>query len=171
MVVQTMQSRIVCVDVRYKNSWLIVIMLKTLLHRIFKPGTVPKSLRHTLEQEGIVLLEEGIRGWFVTNKVSGPGMRYRFRKEGFIGFLGITKVRLICYTFGKRQINISLNDPKLAHLYIALPAEHTLSVAFESAEFSPKMKGVIEFRFMTEKAAHYHTSLLKAGARQGLPPE
>jgi hypothetical protein len=47
-------------------------------------------------------------GWFVTKHVDAPDKRYRHRSEGFSGFLAVSKARAVCYTFGKRQINISV---------------------------------------------------------------
>ena len=40
------------------------------------------------------------------------GKRYRFRSEGFSGWLAVTNRRVICSTFSKRQINIAVDDPK-----------------------------------------------------------
>lgn len=83
-------------------------MKKTILYRFLRLGPVPKKLLPVLEKEGIIVLDEGMGGWFVTKHVNGPGKRYRYRSEGFSGCLVITKVRLVCYTYWKRQINYQL---------------------------------------------------------------
>lgn len=142
-------------------------MNKTILYRLFGFGSVPKTLRPVLDKEEIIVSDEGIQGWFVARQVNGPGKRYRHRTEGFSGCLVVTKVRVICYTFGKRQINISAKDPRLANLYIDTPKENKLCLSFESSDFREDWHGVIELRFNTDKALLFRNALLATGAQQG----
>ncbi len=132
-----------------------------------KFGSVPKKLLPLLEQEGIVVSDEGMGGWFITKRVDGPGKRYRHRSEGFSGCLVVTKQRVICYTFGKRQINISVEDPKIANLYVNISKEEKLCLSFESSDFREGWSGVIEFRFNTDKSLHFREALIEIGAQQG----
>jgi hypothetical protein len=143
------------------------LVKKTLLHRLFGIGSIPRKLRPVLEKEGIVVSDEGIGGWFVTKHVNGPGKRYRHRSEGFTGCFAITKERVVCYTYWKRQINISIKDPKIPDLYVDVPKEQRLSVSFESSAFREGWEGVIEFRFDTEKAHLFRNALVSIGAQQG----
>jgi len=115
----------------------------------------------------MVLSDEGMAGVFVTQKVRGPGKRYRHRKEGFSGCLAITKVRVICCTFGKRQINIAVDDARMAHLFVDTPEDTKLSISFESSNFRDGWEGVIEFRFNTEKANPFRDTLVRFGAQPG----
>jgi hypothetical protein len=142
-------------------------MKKSLLYRLFRIGAVPAKTRAALEREGVRVQDEGITGWFVTKDVDGPGKRYRNRTEGFIGFFAITKARVLCYTFGKRQINIAVDDPKLANLCVESPGADELRVSFESSHFREGWRGVIEFRFKTEKAKSFLEALLESGAQAG----
>ncbi len=142
-------------------------MEKTILYRLFGVGSVPKKLLPVLEREGVVVLDEGIGGWFVTKHVNGPGKRYRHRTERFSGCLAVTKARLVCYTYGKRQINISVEDPKMANLYVDTPNEQKLCLSFESSNFREGWHGVIEFRFATDKAYSFREALVTIGAQQG----
>jgi hypothetical protein len=142
-------------------------MKKTILYRLFGFGSVPKKLLPVLEQEGVVVLDEGMGGWFVTKHVNGPGKRYRHRSEGFSGWLAVTKERVVCYAYGKRQINISVEDPKIVNLYVDTPKEKKLCLSFESSDFREGVKGVIEFRFNTDKAPLFRDALVAIGARQG----
>jgi hypothetical protein len=142
-------------------------MKKTILYRLFGFGSVPKKLRPVIEQEGIVVFDEGIGGWFVTKNVNGPGKRYRHRTEGFSGCLAVTKARVVCYTYGKRQINISVENPKIANLYVDTPEEQKLCLSFESSNFREEWEGVIELRFNTDKALLFRDALLSIGAQQG----
>lgn len=142
-------------------------MKKTILYKLFGFGSVPKKLLLVLEQEGVVVLDEGIGGWFVTKHVDGPGKRYRHRSEGFSGCLAVTKARVVCYTYGKRQINISVEDPKMAKLYVDAPTDQTFYLSFESSDFRNGWSGVIEFRFNTDKATLFRDALVAIGSQQG----
>ena len=142
-------------------------MKKTILFRLFGFGSIPKRLLPVLEQEEIVVLDEGMGGWFVTKHVDGPGKRYRHRAEGFSGCLAVTKARVVCYTYGKRQINISVKDPKMTKLYVDISKEQKLCLSFESSDFRKGWQGVIEFRFNTDKAVQFCEALVAIGAQQG----
>jgi len=142
-------------------------MKKTILYRLFGIGSVPKKVRPVLKREGVIVLDEGIGGLFVTNHVNAPGKRYRRRTESFSGCLAVTKSRVVCYTNGKRQINISVEDPKIVNLYVDTSAENKLHLSFESSDFCKGWQGVIVFRFTTDKALLFQKSLLAIGAQKG----
>jgi hypothetical protein len=142
-------------------------MKKTILYRLFGFGSIPKKLLPVLEQEGVVVFDEGMGGWFLTERVNGPGKRCRHRVEGFSGCLAVTKERVVCYTYGKRQINISVDDPKVTNLYVDTPEEQRLFISFESSKFREGWSGVIEFRFNTENALLFRDALVSIGAQQG----
>jgi hypothetical protein len=142
-------------------------MKKTILYRLFGFGSVPKKLLPVLEQEGIVVLDEGMGAWMVTKHVDGPGKRYRQRSEGSSACLAVTRARVVCYTYGKRQINISVKDPKMSKLFVDTPREQELCLSFESSDFQEGWRGVIEFRFNTDKALLFRDALVAIGAQQG----
>jgi hypothetical protein len=145
-------------------------MNKTILYRLFRIGGIPKKLGPVLAEEGIEVGDEGIGGWFVTKNVKGPGKRYINRSEGFSGCLVVTRERIVCFTYGKRQINISIEDPKISEIYVDMPKANMLSISFESSRFRDGWSGVIEFLFKTEKAQQFHDALITIGAQQGNAP-
>ena len=142
-------------------------MSRTILYRLLGMGSVPKKVLPVLKQEGIVVLDEGIGGRFMTKHVDGPGKRYRNRSEGFSGCLAVTKKRVLCYTYGKRQISIAVDDPKMAKLYVDAPDDQSLSLTFESSDFREDWQGIFELRFSTEKALLFRDALIAAGAQPG----
>lgn len=146
-------------------------MKKSLLYRLFGIGGIPKKARPALEAEGIVVADEGVGGWFVMRNVKGPGRRHRQRWEGFTGWLAVTNKRLVCYTFWKRQMNIAVDDPRIAELYVDVPKPDTLSISFEAGVFREGWSGVMEFRFNTEKAEQFRDTLTSLGAQPGTAPE
>lgn len=144
-------------------------MQKTLLYRLFGIGGIPKKLRPVLETEQIVVSDEGVGGWYITKDFTAPGKRSINRKEGFSGCLAVTKKRLICYTYGKRQINISVDDPKISAFYVEIVKPQTMAVSFESSLFHDDWKGVITLLFKTEKAQEFYDALISVGVKQGTP--
>jgi len=83
----------------------------------------------------------------------------------------ITKKRVLCYTYWKRQINIPVDHPKISELYFSIPKTNMLSVAFESSVFMDGWEGVIEFRFTTDKVQQFSDALKVIGAQQGAPAD
>lgn len=144
-----------------------VTMKKSILYRLFRIGAFPRRMRPALEQEDIVLLDEGIPGMLITRHVDGPGRRWRHRAEGFSGWLVITGQRLMCQSFGRRQINMAVEDPRIKELCVDIPQEKRLSISFESSVFREGWKGVMEYRFNTEKAQLFYDKLVLLGAQAG----
>ena len=143
-------------------------MQKSILYKLFRVGSIPRKIRPILEQESIVLAEEGMAGWFIARNVKGPVKRYVHRREGFSGCLVITRKRIICYTYWKRQINISVDDPRLSKLYADATGQQGLSISFESSVFRDGWEGVIEYRFKTDKADQFQDALTSLGVQKGL---
>lgn len=142
-------------------------MSKTLLYRLFGVGKIPEKIRPTLESEGIVVSDEGMGGWYVTRDFSAPGKRFINRKEGFSGCMVVTRKRLVCYTNRKRQINISVDDPGVSALYVALTGSSTFAVSFESSMFRDDCNGIIELRFKSGKAREFYDVMRALGVQQG----
>ena len=142
-------------------------MRKSILYRLFGAGKIPKMLGPILKEEGVVVLDEGMPGWFIARNVKGPGKRFLYRAKYFAGSLAVTEKRVLGFTFGSRQINILVEDPRISELRVDAPDDRTLSVSFESSVFQEDWSGVLEFRFKTDKARRFLDALTSAGARPG----
>jgi hypothetical protein len=140
-------------------------MMKSIFYRLFKLGAIPDQMKTVLEHEGIVVSDEGMAGWFITKDVRGPQKRYLSRSEGFAAWLAVTNKRILCYTYRKRQINISVEDPKIANIFVSTPSDEILSISFESSVFRDGWEGIIEFKFKTEKAKLFYHALSAIGAQ------
>jgi hypothetical protein len=131
-------------------------MSKTLLHRLFGFGSVPKAMKPILDQEGIVLLDEGIGGSITFRNFRAPGKRYGYRKNWFTGSLVITELRFAGFAFSRPVINVPLEGAHSSKLECSLEKERTiLRVAFDSADFHEDWSGAIECRFRTPKARQF----------------
>lgn len=138
----------------------------SMLYRLFGIGAIPEKIRPLLEAETIIVADEGVGGSFSAPSVTAPGRRYRHRREGFCGFLAVTGKRIVCYTYGRPQIDVSADDPRIAQLHVDTPRKNTLAISFESSAFRQGWSGIIEFRFATEKACAFYDALTLLGARQ-----
>ena len=132
---------------------------KTLLHRLFGFGKIPKALMPTLEDEGIVLLDEGVRGSVTFKNFRAPGKRYYRRRTWFTGSLVITGKRFAAFIHSKPIINVPLADPRIEELHCSLEDGGTLRVAFEAGAFHEGWSGSIECRFATAEAGEFSSRL------------
>lgn len=155
------------------SVWYVIVsgMGKSIFYRLFKLGRIPQDLQTVLEMEGIVVSDEGIGGWYVTKDLKSPGRRSKYRKEGFSGFLVITKTRVLAYTFKKRQVNIAVDDPNMSKLYAELVGSEKITLSFETSSFHDDWQGVIELQFNTPKAQDFYEALLDVGVQSGTVAE
>ena len=140
-------------------------MSKSLIFRILGVGAIPKKLRPILDAEQIVVADEGMGGWLICKDVKGPKKRFIKSTQGFSGCLVVTKKRIVCFTYRKRQINIAVDDPKISKIFVGIPKEELLSVSFESSAFRDGWRGIMEFRFKTTKASEFRDVLRSFGAQ------
>ncbi len=130
-----------------------------MLYRLLGIGAISKKHRPGLEQEGIVVADEGIGGSLTMRDVKGPGRRYSYKKSLFTGWLVITEKRIICYAFGFRQIDIPVNDSRITELQVENPKENILTISFEASVFRPNWSGHMQFKFKTDKAKQFLSCL------------
>ena len=127
-------------------------MGKTLLHRLFGLGKIPKRFLPDLEQEGIVLLDEGISGSVTFRNFRAPGRRHSWRRNWFTGSLVLTGRRFAAFAFFKPIINVPLSDDRLNELRCSLKGEATLCVHFDPSAFHEGWSGSMECRLSTPQA-------------------
>lgn len=140
-------------------------MKKSIFYRLFGLGRMPAKMRSALEAEGLRLSDEGLSGVYVTRDLKAPGKRFKYRQEGFLGWLALSEKRLVAYSFGKRQIHIACDDPKLSELQIALHKPEELTLSFASEVFQPGWQGQIELRFKSEQAQAFYEALRELGLK------
>lgn len=124
------------------------------------PGKVKKHL----ESEGIVIIEEGVTGEFIADRVKGSGKSYLRTRKGFSGSLAVTRRRVVFYAFRKPQISLAFDDPRIARLSVGIRETDAFSISFESSDFREGWSGRVEFLFRTGKAREFHDALTSAGA-------
>ena len=142
-------------------------MAKALLYKLFKIGSIPAGMREKLEAEGLIAADEGLHVTWFSKNFKAPGKRSLYRSRSFVGFLAISRKHILAYAFGRPQISLPVDDPRVANLHSELMGEDRICISFESAHFHSDWQGVIELRFSTEKAKTFYDALLHLGVQPG----
>ena len=135
-------------------------MGKTGLYRLFKIGNIPAGLRTKLEEEGIVLLDEGIGGTITYQNFRAPGRAYAWKKSGISGAVALTNVRFVAFAYGRQVINVPWNDPRRKQLRVTCEASERLLIAFDPVIFHADWSGTVEVRLVTAYAQQLHARLI-----------
>jgi hypothetical protein len=133
-------------------------MGQTLLYRLFGLGKVPRRMLPALEQEGIVLIDEGISGSLLFRNFRAPGRRYSRKFSWFTGSVVLTQKRFAAFTwypYFNPIINVPLDDKRLKELDCSVKGEGTLCIRFDPSAFHEGWSGSIECRFSTPQARLY----------------
>ena len=129
-------------------------MGKPLLYRLFGIGKIPEPLRSQLQREGIVLLDEAVKGSVTYRDFSAPGKRDLWRRQWFVAAIALTKVRLMTLRGIDPTINVPLSDERISALRYSLEkGGAVLCIAFDAGLFHDDWSGTIEYRFRTPEAS------------------
>jgi len=134
-------------------------MSKTFLYRFFGLGKLPASVLAPLEAEGIVLLDEGIRGTVTYLNFRSPGRYSNWKRQWFSSAVILTKKRLLALRLRSEIIDVPLTDERFRQMRFALEDEKTLLVHFDASLFQADSSGTIEYRFQTPHAPAFTDQL------------
>ena len=127
-------------------------MPQSLLYRLFGLGRIPKLLNDTLHIEGIVVADEGLPASVTYRDFRAPGKYFLRKKQGFVGSIVVTNVRLVALMFSSFVVNVPFTDERIRKLQISVEGDRLL-IAFDPKLFHDNWSGTIEYRFRTDKAA------------------
>jgi hypothetical protein len=130
-------------------------MAKTLLYRLFGLGKIPEQFRSTLNSEGLVLLDEGIKASLTYRDFRAPGKRFGWRRQWFTGCIALTKVRLVALQYSSQAINVPFDDERIRRLQISIEGDETLLISFDPNLFHPDWSGTMEYRFQSSQAKEF----------------
>ena len=143
-------------------------MRKSLFFTLFRLGRVPKVAFPVLESEGIVFLDEGLRGSVTLRNYRAPGRIHNYKNTIFAGSLVVTAQRFAGFAFSKPLVNIPLHDDRLRALELSVPQDGVLHISFDAAVFDIQRSGSVECRFDTENARTFLERVeLKSRGRGG----
>ncbi len=129
--------------------------------RWLKLGGFPKKELMLLKRERIVLSDEGINGAVVFHKAKGPGHYYYRKYSWTTASIALTRKRLVAFTFGRKMIDMPLDDPRFDQLEITLKSDKRLCIGFDPGLFRDRWSGRMECRFTTPKAKRFYEALKK----------
>lgn len=131
-------------------------MSKSLLYRLFGVGKIPEHLAAQLKSEGIVLLDEGIKGSVTYLNFSSPTRYCNWKREWYAASIVLTQTRLFALRFSQTIVNVPLNDNRLRSIQFSLETNGILLLALDAGLFRQDWSGKLEYRFRTE---HGHSFL------------
>ena len=126
-------------------------------------GTLKPDVRAELEAEGLVLVEEGLRGSIRYDRFKAPGKRFYGKVTGERLAIGLSRQRFVVYC---RSGSVELMDspyssPRLAALDVSVEDRDTLSLRVDYDRMGePSVSGVVTVRAKTPRAAEIAEQLL-----------
>ena len=136
-------------------------MSKSLLYRLFGVGKIPEPLMSELKNEGIIMLDEGVKGSVTYRNFSAPGKRFSWRRQWFPASIALTKIRLLALRYSNPIINVPLTDERIRAMQFSLENGAGLCAAFDAALFHADWSGTIEYRFRTPQGQQFLELLAK----------
>ncbi|MEO6656469.1 MAG: hypothetical protein ABIO36_10345 [Pyrinomonadaceae bacterium] len=122
---------------------------------------LPAALMAELQSEGIILMNEAIRGTITYRDFRAPGKRFLYKKSAFISTIAITKTRLLATSYSNVAINVPYSDGRFRSMQFSIEDGPKLGVAFDASLFQPKWSGSIEYRFKTPNAEKFLDEIQK----------
>lgn len=139
-------------------------MAKTFLYRMFGLGKIPETLLTELKTEGVLLVDEGVKGTITYRDYRAPGRYSNWKRQWFTASIALTKIRLIGLRYSATIFNVPFTDARIRKLRVLHEADEILLIAFDATLFfdaSPDMvewrlrdasRGTVECRFHTPQA-------------------
>lgn len=127
-------------------------MAKTLFYRLFGLGKMPEQFKATLNSEGVLLFDEGIKASVTYLDFRAPGKRFGWRRQWFSACIALTQVRLVALQYSNPAINVPFTDDRIHRLRLSIEGDETLLIAFDPSLFHHDWSGTMEYRFRTSQA-------------------
>ena len=131
-------------------------MAKMICYSLFRLGKIPAKRRKTLENEGILLAEEGIHAWVTFRNYKGPLMFATYRKKWISGSVVLTKKRFAAYCFFSLWPIVEIPVTVLPddHFRVCANGELT-SVTFDAEHYLPGQHGIVTVQFRSAQAREW----------------
>lgn len=137
-------------------------MAKSLLYRFLGVGKIPGPMMSELKNEGIVLLDEGVKGSVTYRNFHRPGSSSSLRKQWYTASIALTKTRLLGLWYTNPTINVPLTDERIHKMQYTLEDNNEVfCVAFDASLFHSDWSGTVEYRFRTPEAPRFLELLQK----------
>lgn len=134
-------------------------MKKTFLYRLFGIGKIPAERSSVFSVEGIVLVDEGIKGTATFRNFRSPQRITNWKRQWITAALVLTEMRLAAFQYSAPVIDVSLTDARFREMDFAVETDGALLVRFDASLFHGDWSGTIEYRFFTPRAADFLNKL------------
>jgi len=125
---------------------------------LFGLGRISARKREKLEQEGIVLVEEGLSGSVLCQDFRAPGQYAALRKWGVVGWMALTRDAF--HTYGNTgSLNMNVSRERWAELQCEVVKEDKLRITLDASLFMEKASGTITVSFKTPNARQWQNAL------------
>ena len=118
-------------------------------------GKMPAALMAELQNEGIILMNDKLRGTITYRDFHAPGKRFLYKKSAFTSTIVVTKTRLLATSYGNKAINVPFKDERIRSMKFSVEDGPKLCVFFDASLFHPDWSGKLEFRFKTQEAQRF----------------
>jgi hypothetical protein len=133
--------------------------MKNILFTIFKLGAIPASIWSAMKEETILLFDEGCKATVTYHQFRTKGKYFSHKSNVFLGFIILTKKRLLGYAFKKRIINF---DSNFQDYEMKVEKENRILFRFQAESIIPNSSGTIEIRYHTPKAEGFYKAIRKS---------
>jgi len=116
---------------------------------------MPAELAATLQGEGVILMDEGIKGSVTYLDFRAPGRRADWRRQWFTATIALTEARLLALQNSNTAINVPLRDERMQKMKFSVEDDGALLISFDPALFHSEWSGTMEYRFKTEQAQSF----------------
>ena len=138
-------------------------MAKSFLYRFFGLGKIPRRYRREVEQEGILLQDEGLALVLRYRNFRSPTAYYGRRISLAMGSIVLTKRSFACFrgNFVPPVFHIPIPHESVQAFDISLDDEARLQIVIDAPAFQDGWEGTIDCRIPTEYAGEFLRALRK----------
>ncbi|MDX2565450.1 hypothetical protein PV371_38730 [Streptomyces sp. TX20-6-3] len=126
--------------------------MKAISHLLLGSGRFPDSLCVELRREGLIFLQEGLRGSLTLKGYRSPTRKAKWAKHAITGAIAITQDRLIVWGARSKQVDVPRRLEWLSSIDVRPEGGEVLAVVYDASVFHWDRSGVIEIRLRTKRA-------------------
>ena len=130
-------------------------MKKTLLYKLFGIGKMPGREASEIEQEGVILFDEGFKGTKTYINFRAPWRYSNWKRQWSTASIALTNARLLAFQYALKEIDVPLSDARFGELKFSVEEDGALLVAFDASLFHDDTTGNLEYRFYTPLAQNF----------------
>jgi hypothetical protein len=117
-------------------------------------GAIPDDLREALEAEGVVHIEERVRGAISFRDFRAPGAYKSRAYRGLLRFtLALTKSRIVVYGWRGKNVDVRWTDPAVHGLELSVSRRGRLVIAIDVRRFRSDWSGAMAIHLACEDPA------------------